>query len=214
MTIKFLIPYLTALCSFTAAAQHIWYPQVYPINLSSKQNVQLTAGDATLLSGVNQVNIVYDYTQMHIDKYLGEEEYLREEMNRYGEDTARARKFKQRWIQHHYMIFEPAFEASFNEAGKKAGISGSNYSSNNAITLEVLITKLDYGFYAVYVNKPAIVSAECVFVDQEGNILAQYSIQNAPGKATAIDIDNVTKCYRKAAKMLAKKLAKDQKEKK
>jgi hypothetical protein len=215
MTIKFLIPCLAMLCRMSLSAQYVGGSVIYgPTSINPKRGIQLIEGNPASLSAISQVNITYDYTQMHIGKYMGEEEYLREEMKGYGKDTANARNFKQRWVQNHYMAFEPGFEASFNEAGQKAGISGSNYSSANAITLQVFITSIDYGFYALYVTKPATISAECVFADLEGNILARYSIQNARQKYTMNETDNITKCYRKAAKMLAKQLEKDRKEKK
>lgn len=184
------------------------------INLKSNQAVQLTAGNVASLSGISQVNIIYDYTEMQIGKYLGEEEYLREEMRGYGKDTTNARKFRQRWVHNHYMAFEPGFEASFNEAGKEIGMSGTNYSSANAVTLKVLITSLDYGYNAVYVTEPASVSAECTFADQEGNILVRYWVRNAQHRCTMNETKNIIKCYRKAAELLADQIASDRQEKK
>lgn len=181
----------------------------------------LNSGDISALNDVRKVNIVYTYNDMGVGAFRKEEDYLAKKCEEImkKKDASACEKFKKDWVDARKSRFEPKFEALFNKYGPKIAVmDGTNYSSNNDVTLEIHTVFVEPGYNIGISKRPAFVDFECIFKDKSGKSLCVIFIKNAVGsQAMGYDFDvnsRVVESYSAAAKMLLGLIKKERKKKK
>lgn len=179
--------------------------------------VMLNSGDISSLDNVRAVNIVYDYSDMGVGAFRKEEDYIKkrsEEME--AKEKGSSEKFKKDWVDARKRRYEPKFEELFKKVGMDdLGMDGTNYATNNDITLVVHTVFIEPGVNVGVYKKPAYVDFECTFKDKSGKDLCVFFVKNAIG-SQAVGFDfaveaRVQESYAKGAKMLAQNIAKERK---
>jgi hypothetical protein len=174
-----------------------------PIPTDMRSLIIITEGDVTSLLEVKKVNIVYDYKNMKVGKYDNEEYYINQRTADYNKkgDTTKSANFRNRWFSLRRKAYEPKFEALFNKAGKRAGISGVNYDTINKVTLVVKLINTDPGFMNSFFSRANYLDLRATFMDKNNTELFRCDLKNVPGF-------NIDLCYAQAAKVLVKDLIK------
>ncbi len=180
----------------------------------------MNSGDVSNLTKVRNVNIVYSYADLGVGAFRKEEDYLNKKCDDMKKkDPSACEKFRKDWVEGRKTKFEPRFELLFNKyAEKMAFMQGTNYSTNQDITLEVHTVFIEPGYNIGISSKPATIDMECTFKDKSGKILCVIFIKNAVGaSAMGYDFDvtsRLVESYSKASKMLAALIKKERKKKK
>ncbi|MBC7387975.1 MAG: hypothetical protein H7329_02075 [Opitutaceae bacterium] len=176
----------------------------------------LNSGEISSLDNVTMVNIIYDYTETGVGAYKKEADYLAKrskEMN--DKKPGTGDKMKENWEQGKKQRYEPRFQDLFTKTGQKIKMSGTNYTTNNEVTLIVKTTFMEPGINIGIYKKPAYVDMECIFRDKAGKDLVAFFIKNSLGEqAMGFDYDvssRLVESYAKAAKMLVSAIAKERK---
>lgn len=181
-----------------------------PIIRSPKKSITINSGNFENLRGVNNVNIIYDYSEISVNTYRKESDFLQKKKEVFKDDSVQAEKFTKDWFEARQKYYEPAFETAFNKQGKKLTISGTNYATDNAITLKVTTTYLVANNSKKFAYCPVSVDLECIFLDKNGIELLRYYIKNVPGDDIYDDYgpseDSFGSAYAEAAKMILKDL--------
>lgn len=193
----------------------------YGSNSGGAPMAAMNSGDISALTNVRNVNIVYTYTDLSVGAFRKEEDYINKKCDDYSKkkDASACEKFKKDWVDGRKAKFEPRFELLFNKyAEKMAFMQGTNYSSNQDITLEIHTVFIEPGYNIGISSKPATVDMECTFKDKSGKALCVMFIKNAVGaSAMGYDFDvtsRMVESYSKAAKMLTTLIKKERKKKK
>lgn len=177
----------------------------------------LNSGDISSLTTVKNVNIIYTYSDMSVGAFRKEEDYLNKKCEDLKKkDPTACEKFRKDWVEGRKIKFEPKFEELFNKyATKSAFMGGTNYSTNNDITLEVHTVFIEPGFNIGIAKKPAYIDLECTFKDKNGKALCVIYMKNAVGaQMMGYDFDvtsRLVESYAKASKMLAGLIKKERK---
>lgn len=182
----------------------------------------LNSGDISTLTDVRTVNIVYTYTDLGVGAFRKEEDYLTkkcDDIAKKPREGASCEKFKKDWADARKARFEPRFELLFNKYGEKSAfMTGTNYSTNQDVTLEVHTVFIEPGYNIGISKKPAYIDLECTFKDKSGKSLCVIYIKNAVGsQAMGYDFDvnsRIVESYSMAAKMLTGLIKKERKKKK
>lgn len=182
----------------------------------------LNSGDISTLTDVRTVNIVYSYTDLGVGAFRKEEDYLTkkcDDIAKKPREGASCEKFKKDWTDARKARFEPRFELLFNKYGEKSAfMTGTNYSTNQDVTLEVHTVFIEPGYNIGISKKPAYIDLECTFKDKSGKSLCVIYIKNAVGsQAMGYDFDvnsRIVESYSMAAKMLTGLIKKERKKKK
>jgi hypothetical protein len=181
----------------------------------SQPAIEFRGGELANLKGVTTVNIVYDYAHQMVGKFQNEEDYFAEkgEKEEKFKNPEKLEAFKERWFSARTHSYEPRFEVLFNKYMKKEGLTGINYATSSNITLKVKTLKVEPGFKKFGSSKIADINVECIFLDQNGDVILRYYLD----EISVISEDNdpneamLTRSYAVAAKMLAKELLKGMK---
>lgn len=180
----------------------------------------MNSGDIANLTKVRNVNIVYTYTDLSVGAFRKEEDYINKKCDDMKKkDPSACEKFKKDWVEGRKTKFEPRFELLFNKYGEKSAfMQGTNYSSNQDVTLEIHTVFIEPGYNIGISKKPATLDMECTFKDKSGKALCVIFIKNAVGaSAMGYDFDvtsRMVESYSKAAKMLTALIKKERKKKK
>lgn len=181
---------------------------------SNAQKIKVTEGDSKLsfLSGVKEIHLEYDYSDMSVGKYDKEEDYVNDRTkDRNEKEAGTGDKWKDSWFGSRERVYQPKFETLFNKGLEKKGISAGEASSST-ITLVVHTIFTEPGFNVGVTSRPAAVSFNYIFKDESGKVLAKFTQLNVPGaQAMGMDFDTSTRIsesYAKAGKMLAAYIAK------
>jgi len=85
------------------------------INLIA-QKIKIVTGDVEDLIGVNEYNIVFDYSNITIAKFESEEAFLKEKIQLREEHVkGSGEKFKRDWFSFRDSLYEPRFITAFND---------------------------------------------------------------------------------------------------
>jgi len=183
------------------------------MKLGPMASITLISGDVQVLKKIERVNIIYDYSEISVNEFRKEVDFLKKKEEEYKTNPEVAEEFKLNWFTSRNKYFEPIFEYCFNECGKKEKISGKNQASDKVITLKVstlyVTTKESKEPDCILKS----INLECVFLDENGSKLLSYLIKNVTGLGPWRDADLLPKyvfttTYGKAAKLLVKEISK------
>ncbi|RTY93910.1 hypothetical protein [Flavobacterium sp. GT3R68] len=98
------------------------------------QKMTVLSGDFKNLKGISEYNLTFDYSNLKVDKFATEEEFLADKMKK-REEKGTDEDFKKSWFSDREERYEPKFIESFNKrfdngAVKVAKNSPSNYTLN------------------------------------------------------------------------------------
>ena len=83
--------------------------------LSNAQKIKVAEGDLSVLKGIDNYNIIFDYSNLNIPNYASEEEFLEDKMKiREEKKKGDGERFKQSWLSDRKKLYEPYFINHFN----------------------------------------------------------------------------------------------------
>jgi hypothetical protein len=172
---------IVSFSSFSQLPQHpVFHGQVRDSGLGPL--ARINTGKIENLDVVNEVGIVYNYTEMTVGMGMKENVYVEKAaafINK--KHPGEGDRFKAEWDSNKTKIYEPAFESAFNFFAKEKNlnITGANYTDKE-FTLEVIFVQLFPT--SVFKNKEKVYSdIECVFKDKENNVLCKFYMKNMNG---------------------------------
>lgn len=182
---------------------------VFTVNLNA-QKIKLSSGSLSFLSGVQTVNVSFDYSDMKVGK-KSETDYVDEKVADYNKkESGRGDQWKQSWTSDREERFEPKFlELLAKNAPKWSFSKGSG-----DVDMKVHTTFTEPGFNAVVAKQYAMVDLTITF-SQGGAEKAVVTVLKAPGRTYGYgDLDTgvrITEAYAAAGKYFGKFLVKSTK---
>ena len=112
--------YILALKSITNIMKNLLFiTALFFSTVLMAQKVKVTKGDWGDLKGINEYNVVFDYSNLSIPKYDSEEEFLKDKMAKRDEkEPGTGEKFKKSWFSDREEFYEPRFIETFNDKYK------------------------------------------------------------------------------------------------
>lgn len=116
---------------------------------SYSQRVKIKFGNLKNLKGVNQYNLIFDYSDLQILNYESETDFLNEKVAlREKQKKGSGIRYKKDWFENRKRLYEPFFEKYFNAFFiKKRKIIVSQNNTNAKYTILVKSKILDSGYY-------------------------------------------------------------------
>lgn len=172
--------------------------------------IDVVSGDvAGVLSHTNvRLQFVYDDVMVG-DKT--EADYIAEKVAEKNADEAGAGDaWLVQWNEDRTARYHVKFVELVNKYLAKSAVTVSETAENPDMVMIVRVLRIEPGFYTYMVNKPAFLDLEIVLADgaNPSNVFATVAVINAPGTAVPDVRNRVGESYAKAAKDLAKWLAK------
>ena len=174
------------------------------------QKVKVVSGKYDALKGISEYNLVFDYTDIKVDKFKTEEDFLKDKMDKREEKEAgTGEKFKESWFADRENRYEPKFIESFNKRFEDGELKVDKDLSSAEYTIKVHTTFIYPGYNVGIVRKDAVVSATIYFYknDNPNTILLEMTLLKAPGDgAMGHDYNSgyrISESYAKMSKTLA-----------
>ncbi|MBS1645549.1 MAG: hypothetical protein JST36_10970 [Bacteroidetes bacterium] len=150
--------------------------------IATAQRIRLIEGNASILDGVTSINILFDYSQMRVGHFENDQDYIQHRKAELNEKNwGRGTRWAKAWIANRKSFYEPSFQQAFGES------TGIEITSNPdvAYTLILKTTFTEPGYNIRFKRKSASIDAEAwiVFTTDTTQVLAKYSIEDAPGKS-------------------------------
>lgn len=173
------------------------------------QKMKVIKGDFKNLKGITEYNLQFDYTNLKVDKFKTEEEFLADKMKKRDKEEGTAEEFKANWFADRENRYEPKFIESFNKrfddgkvkVGK--GLAGAKY------IMKVKTTWIYPGYNVGVMRQPAKVDATIYIYDvaDPSKELLVVSYEKALGNgAMGFDYNSgyrISEAYAKLAKEFA-----------
>ncbi len=165
------------------------------------------------LKDAGRIQLVYDYDEMRVGKYVNEEQYINEKVAQRNEkEPGSGDKWKAAWYDDRERRFEPKFDELFNKYVQKYGLEAGKDYTDAPVKAIVRTTFTEPGFNVGVVRRPASIDAVIIFVDNKtGKELGKLTALKVPGKdAMGYDFDTgvrIQEAYALLGKATAKHLA-------
>ncbi|AMD84396.1 hypothetical protein SAMN05444369_10980 [Capnocytophaga haemolytica] len=179
------------------------------------QRVTVEEGNLKSLAGTKQINVVFDYTQMHIGKdNLTEKAYVAEHTEWLNKKSVgKGDSWAKSWAIAKEMLWQPKFIELVNVIMKKAkkDIVFKEGDSEAPITLTVNTLWIYQGWDAGVMKQPAKVTTSLVFTDKSGKVLCKLLSEEAPGDQYGSNFNDESRLaegYAKTGKTLGKLIEK------
>lgn len=178
------------------------------------QKIKVTSGSLKVLSGVDKINVEYDYAGMTVGKKKTEAQYIKEKKADYNKkEEGKGDKWEQSWVADRVDRYHPHFEELFNKvSGKTIG----NFPDAK-YTMIVKTTRTEPGYNIGISRKNAEIDAEIIIVEtaNRDSKKAKISLTRAPGRsAGGYDYDSgvrIEEAYEMAGKAFGKYVKKQAK---
>ena len=112
------------------------------------QKIKVKEGSIEVLNGVNEYNVIFDYSNMQIPNYESEELFLKDKMAKREEKLdGDGERFRKSWFADRGGRYEPVFIRSFNEyfiKKRKIKIKLNNTDAKYTIAVKTLLTYPGY----------------------------------------------------------------------
>lgn len=145
------------------------------------QKVKLVSGRLGMLSGVEKINVEYDYSRMGVGKFKNEKEYVKKKKSDYNEkESGRGDKWEESWVGDRARRFEPKFEDLFTQ---QSGITAGDFSDAK-YTLIFKTTFTEPGYNIGISRKNAEIDGQAWIVEtaNRSRVLAKISVENSQGR--------------------------------
>lgn len=117
------------------------------------QKIKVKEGDIKFFKGVDEYNVIFDYSNLEIPNYNSEEDFLEDKMAKREEKLiGDGERFKKSWFDDRKNLYEPYFIDFFNDyfiMKRKIKVSKNNIAAKYTIFVK---TKMIYPGYNVVVG--------------------------------------------------------------
>jgi hypothetical protein len=172
----------------------------------------VVSGDVAGLLSHTNVRLEFNYDGVMVGEKT-EAEYTSEKVAEKNADEAGSGdEWLQNWNEDRTAKYHVKFVALMNKyLGKKTDVVVSETAENPDMVMLVRVMRIEPGFYSYVINRPAYLDLEITLVDgsDRSKVFATIQVMNAPGTAVPDVRSRVGEAYAKAAKDLAKWLAKN-----
>lgn len=131
---------------------------LFSVSLLTAQRFETLSGEFKNLKGITEYNVTFDYSQIIVNGYKTEAEYLEDKMKKREKVEGKAEKFKEEWYANRKNMYEPAFINYFNKSFKNGEIKVSENPAAK-YTIEIKTTWVYPGYDAGTATEPAKISA-------------------------------------------------------
>lgn len=174
------------------------------------QKIKLTSGSLSFLSGVQSVNVSFDYSDMKVGK-KSEEEYIEGKVADYNKkESGKGDQWKKSWVNDRESRFEPKFLELLSKNASKWSFS----KGSGDVEMQVHTYFTEPGFNVGVAKGYAMIDLKVTFL-QNGQEAAVVSVTKSPGRTYGYgDFDTgvrITEAYAAAGKYLGKYLTKSAK---
>lgn len=184
----------------------------FTVNVFS-QKLKTEQGSINNLKGIKSYNLVFDYSNLKVDKFETEEAFLKDKMSK-REENGTHEEFKQSWFADRNNRYEPKFIESFNKRFDNGSIKADKNLSSATHEMLITTTWIYPGYNVGVMRQPAKINATITVYDKNNptDILYKASIQKVEGNGTmGTDYNSgyrISEGYAKLAKILAADLKK------
>ena len=172
------------------------------------QKISVEEGKTSALSGINEVTIQYDFSEISVGKFDNEQDYLDHRSAEMNEEEAEK---GDKWVEDWHKDKEEKFPKRFEELFSKYSDNISISEGEADVVMIVKTTFIEPGFNVGVMRRPSLVDLTITFKKGE-ETLAVITINDAPGNAAAgYDFDaglRIQESYAKAGKEFGKFLTK------
>lgn len=171
------------------------------------QKMTVLSGDFKNLKGISEYNLVFDYSNLKVDKFDTEEEFLADKMKK-REEKGTDEDFKKSWFSDRQERYEPKFIESFNKRFDGQIKADKNLASAKHTAL-VKTTWLYPGYNVGVMRQPAKLDAIITVTEKTNpsNVLLSVRYEKALGNgAMGYDFNSgyrISEAYAKLAKEFA-----------
>lgn len=167
---------------------------------------KIESGQASGLENAS-IGIFYDYTNLVVNEFKNEEEFLKYRQENLKEDPKKFEEIKRFWYDNRKSRYEPKFEQIFNK-NADYNISAVNYNEAANVKLTVQLLRAETNFLGGTAETKAFCDFRVTFSDKEGKPIVIYTMKNVPG-STDMNYNfgpgaGITESFAKAAKILVK----------
>lgn len=176
--------------------------------LAIGQKMKIKEGNFKNLKGITEFNLEFDYTNLKVDKFKTEEEFLEDKMKK-REEKGTDQDFKASWFADRENRYEPKFIESFNKRFEKEEVKVGKELSSAKYTMKIKTTWIYPGYNVGVVRQPAKLNTT-IYVFEMNNsdapiLVVDYDKALGNG-AMGFDYNSgyrISEAYAKLAKTLA-----------
>jgi hypothetical protein len=177
---------------------------------SFAQKIKVESGNIKALSGLTELTIEYDYSDLNVGKFEVEDDYINKRVAELNEEEAgTGDSWKVKWFEDRSARFEPKFEELFS---KYANSIKSGQDVDADVVMNVHTTFVEPGWNAGIMRRSAFLNLEFTFT-KAGEELVVITMMKCPGSdAMGFDFDTgyrISEGYAKAGKSMGKYLMKN-----
>jgi hypothetical protein len=137
----------------------------------SAQRYKIISGSLDNLKGISEYKVNFDYTNLKVNDFATEEDFLKEKMDKRQDRENKAQLFKKNWYDDRANKYEPKFIEYFNNRFQKGELKISTESNS-----KYLMTVKTTWIYPGYVVEPAKITAT-ILISAVGNPKPLLEIQ-------------------------------------
>jgi len=172
------------------------------------QKMTVKKGYFKKLKGITEFNVEFDYSNLKVDKFKTEEEFLADKMKK-REEKGTDEDFKASWFSDRENRYEPKFIESFNKRFDKGEVKIEKANTSAKYTIKVKTTWIYPGYNVGVTRQPAKINTT-IYVYETSNpeeVLLVVDYDKALGNgAMGFDYNSgyrISEAYAKLAKTFA-----------
>jgi len=180
--------------------------------IAMAQKKKVTSGDFKNLKGISEYNLVFDYTNLKVDKFETEEEFLADKMKK-REEKGTDEDFKKSWFSDREERYEPKFIESFNKRFE-GEVKADKKLTSAKYTATVKTTWIYPGYNVGVMRQPSKLNATITVTENgnPGNVVISVDYEKVLGNGAAgFDYNSgyrISEAYAKLAKEFAAEIKK------
>jgi len=177
------------------------------------QKMVVLSGDFKNLKGIPEYNLVFDYSNLKVDKFNTEEDFLADKMRK-REEKGTDDDFKKSWFSDRQERYEPKFIESFNKRFEAGEVKADKNLSRAKYTALVKTVWIYPGYNVGMMRQPAKLDAIITISEttNPGNVLLSVKYEKVLGNgAMGYDFNSgyrISEAYAKLAKEFAANIKK------
>lgn len=184
------------------------------VSMLFAQKPKVLEGNWKALKGIEEFNLVFDYSDLEIPKYDSEAEFLKDKMAKREKKKAGAgEKFKKSWFADREARYEPKFIESFNKRFKHGEVRVDRKLTNAAYTIKIHTVFMYAGYNVGVMRQNSKISAVLTVYKKSApnDVLLAVQYKKVEGWGFGNDYDSgyrISEAYAKLAKVFAANLKK------
>lgn len=172
------------------------------------QDMEVVKGDFKNLKGITEFNLIFDYSNLKVDKFDTEEAFLADKMKK-REEKGTDEDFKKSWFADRENRYEPKFIESFNKRFDNGEIKVGKKLTTAKYTINVKTSWIYPGYNVGVMRQNAKINVIITVFEtaNPNNVLASIQYEKVPGNgAMGYDYNSgyrISESYAKLAKEFA-----------